>query len=468
MKIKEFLLIVFLLSGIVLSSCKKGEEESKVVTDDPRIRSMVISALPNATFVVNDMTGLIFNYDSLSYGTPINNLNPEFGGYGGALSFQYKLGENGEWKEFSNNALDFSTALPVFFKSIAPDADYTKEYRIDVRVHKYDVEAFTWTEKANALSVQGTVVSQKAVFYNQKYYFFYRNDLGKSYVITSGDGDDWTNGDEINIENPDWATLTSMHQSHKLAVQVAEELYVCDLSTGTPSFTQSNVALPEGTILQAPLFTLRNNFWIIAKEADLAFLYSLAEGAEEYEKRTSLPSRTPVEQITTFVSPSGSTTLGYIFGGKNTIGNGSVWGVDVSGNIMELTSNQYALPFLNYPMPLFFGNKLYLAGGIASYTGRTPSEESYTNRYIDLFYGSPNSGTGWSQDTHKFLPDEIKFAKGSLFEYKRNNIILIGGEIPIGENESKFSPSVWKGQLNQEILDDPNPKILDNLILKGN
>jgi hypothetical protein len=435
MKIKKFLLIVFLLSGVVLSSCKKDDDKIKIVTDDPRIRTMGISALP-ATFVVNDMEGLIFNYDSLSYGTVINKLFPEFAGYGGKLSFQYKLSENGEWKEFSNtDTLDFSSL--VFFKSIAPDSSYTKEYTVDIRVHKYDVEAFTWTKNEKTLPVQGTVVSQKAIFYNQKYYFFYSNEAGKSYVITSENGDDWKEAGEIDIDGPDWTTLTSMHQSHILAVQAAEELYVCDLSAGNLSFTQLvDAALPEGVTLQVPLFTLGNNFWIIAKEEDLTYyLYSLAKDAQEYQKGVLLPSGTPVEQITACVFPSGSTILGYIFGGKNANGNGTIWGIDIDGNIMELTSNQSALPSLSYSIPLFFGNKLYVTGGMIS------------GNYSDQFYASPNSGAAWSKDNHKVLP--LQVSKGSIFEYKRNNIILIGGE-----NKSGFSPSVWKGELNQEILDD--------------
>ena len=436
MKTKKLLLILFLLSGVVVSSCKKDDKDN-TVTDDPRIRTMSINSL-STTFVVNDVEGLIFNYDSLSYGTSVKTLRPIFTGYGGLLSFEYKLGGNGVWKEFTNDTLDFSS-LPVFFKAKAPDPKYTKEYRIDVRVHKYDVEAFTW-EESGTLPIQGTAVSQKAVFYNQKYYFFYCNDLGKSYVVTSTDGDNWTEAGEIGIDKLDWTTLTSMHQPQTLVVQAEGELYKCDdLSTNPSVFTPSNVELPEGCTLRVPLFTLENNFWIIASQADSTFLYSLANGAEEYQKGVLLPSRTPVEKITTFVSPSGSTTLGYIFGGEGTNGNGTVWGIDVNGNIVELTPGQSAFPFQAYPMPLFFGNNLCLVG-----------EEVTSGNYTNRFYVSPNLGATWSKDTHKTLPDEISpIAKGSIFQYERNKIILIGGE-----NKKGFSPTVWKGTLNQEILDD--------------
>jgi len=437
MKIKKFLLIAFSLP-IVIFSCKKDEEKDNTVTDDPRIRTMVINSL-RTTFVVNDVEGLIFNYDSLAYGTNISKLPPIFTGYGGPLSFQYKFGEAGEWKDFANDTIDFSSQ-PVFFKSIAPDPNYTKEYRIDIRVHKYDVDAFTWG-KSGTLPVIGTVVSQKAVFYNQKYYFFYCNDLGKSRVITSENGENWTDVGEIDIDNLDWTTLTSMHQPQTLVVQSGEKLYKCDdLSANPSAFTPFTVELPEDCTLKVPLFTLGNNFWVIAKnQSDSTFLYSLANGGEAYQRRTLLPSRVAlIEKITTFVSPSGTTTVGYIFGGESVNGNGTVWAVDVNGNIIELTSNQSVFPFLTYSMPFLFGNNLCLVGGITS------------GNYTDRFYVSQNSGATWSRDTHKTLPVEIgPIAKGSIFQYERNKIILIGGE-----NENGFLPNVWKGVLNREILDN--------------
>ena len=441
MKIKEFLLIIFLLSGVI-SSCKKSDDKDNTVTNDPRIRTMTESKLSTA-FVINDVEGLIYNYDSLSYKTDVTELQPVFTGYGGTLSFQYKKGKNGNWETYSSNdTLNFSSPIPIILKSIAPDSNYTKEYEIDIRVHKYDVEAFTWKKKGTLL-VQGTVLSQKAVFYNQKYYFFYRNESRKSYVITSENGNEWKEAGKIDIDDLDWTTLTSMFQPDNLAVQATGSLYVCNLAAkGSISFTPSDATLPENCTLQAPLFTLGDHFWIIAKQDQTYYLCSLAKGTKEYQKVTSLDSNVPVEKITTFVSPSGSTTLGYIFGGKNeTNGNGTVWGVDINGNMMQLTSNQPVFPSRIHPMPLFFGNKLYIVGGITS----------KNNIYTNQFYVSSNSGARWSEDTHKILPENQigSMAKGSIFQHERNKIMLIGGE-----NEKGFSSNVWEGILNQEILDN--------------
>jgi len=449
MQIKKFLFIAILLP-VALFSCKKDkDEDNKIVIDDPRIRTMSISALPT-TFVVNDVEELIFNYDSLAYGTPIKSLHPVFAGYGGALSFQYKYGENGQWKDYENygkTTVNFDSTigakkLEVFFKSIAPDTAYTKVYKIDIRVHKYDVDAFEW-EKVGTLPVQGTVVSQKAVFYNQKYYFYYRNELGKSFVLTSENGENWEDEGEIAIDNPNWATLTSMYQLQTLVVQAGIELYKCDDVSKNPlTFTPINATLSEGDILQVPLFTLGNIFWIIANQAGTNYLYSLVNGSNEFQQGVALSGRVPVENITTFVALSGNTTLGYIFGGEGILRNdtifGTVWGADVNGNVMELSQNQTVFTHSIYPMPLFFGNKLNIVGGITM------------GKYTDQFYVSPNSGATWLNDTHKTLPEEIgAIAKGSIFQYERNRVILIGGETKNG-----FSPNVWKGILKREILDD--------------
>ncbi|MDR1729127.1 MAG: DUF6242 domain-containing protein [Prevotellaceae bacterium] len=444
MKIKNLLLIAVLLP-LAFFSCKKEDDkdQEKVITDDPRIRSMSISALP-ATFVVNDIEELIFNYDSLAYGTDIDSLHPVFAGYGGALSFQYKYGEKGEWKNYSNqsttivnfDSVSGSQKLAVFFRSFAPDSSYTKEYKISIRVHEYDVDAFEW-ENAGTLPVQGTVVSQKAVFYNQKYYFFYRNDSGKSFVIISSTGETWGQAAEIAIGEADWTTLTSLHQPQKLVVQAGNVLYTCDLSENSLTFAPLNAGLPEGCTLKVPLFTLGNNFWIVGNETGTNFLYSLANNDDAFRKGPELSGRVPVEEINTSVLPSGSTMIGYIFGGKGTNGKGTVWGVDANGDVMELSQDQSVFPHLIYPMPVFFGNKLCLAGGIGA------------GKYTGQFYVSSNSGATWSNDRHKTLPDKIgAIAKGVIFRYERNRLILIGGE-----TEAGFSPNVWKGTLKQEILD---------------
>ena len=448
MKIKNLLFIALFLP-VAFFSCQKDDDDKnkvKVIKDDPRIRSMYINKL-SATFVINDVEGLIFNYDSLAYQTDISSLSPTFTGFGGTLSFQYKYGKNGEWKKYADNIynpiyLNFDSVagakkIPVFFKSTAIDSSYTKEYEVDIRVHNYDVDAFEWgKEKVGTLPVQGTVVSQKAVFYNQKYYFFYRNDLGDSFVISSTDGETWKESTKISTDGLKWETLTTLYQPQKLVVQAGSGLYTCDLSENPAVFT-SFTELPENIVLKAPLFTLGNNFWIIGKLAESTFLYSLANGGLLWQQGMELPGRVPAEKITTFVSPSGSTMLGYIFGGESITGNGTVWGIDVNGNIMELSQDQSVFPHLTYPMPVFFENKLSIVGGI--------TDGNYTSR----FYTSSNSGSNWSSDEHKTLPDKIgAIANGFITQYDRNKVILIGGETKNG-----FSPNVWKGTLKREILD---------------
>jgi hypothetical protein len=324
----------------------------------------------------------------------------------------------------------------LFIRATALDSSYVKDYKIDLRVHKYDVEAFQW-EKIARLSVQGTVVSQKVVSFNGKYYFFYRNEAGNSYVIVSEDGKSWEQKAEISLNSPDWATLTSMY-SASFAVKAIDGLYVWNAETNGFSFLLSDAVLPENATLKVPLFTLGNKFWVIAQgDNSTKILCYLPEGATEYVEKATLSPNVPVEKVTAFVSPSGITMLGYILGGSDARGNGTAWVVDASGNIGEMATGTL-FPALSYPMPIFFKSVLYIAGGKAT-----------DNSYSYEFYGSSNSGISWSKDTHKILPDSLPVAAGSIFEYGRNKAILIGGE-----NEQGFLPEVWEGTLKQEILDE--------------
>jgi hypothetical protein len=429
MKMKNWTFFVILFLGIIISSCKENKDTEDKLSDDPRVRSMVVSGI-SKMFVINDTESIIYNYDSLSYGTKINSLYASFSGYEGTISVQYL--KDGIWTEHvSTSPLDFTSGLRI--KSISADGVYSKEYDVDIRIHNYDVEAITW-EKVADLPVTATVVSQKTIRFNDSYYLFGVDETGESFVLISSDGENWTSR-EIVIDNPDWSTLSFMFRN--LVVSTETGLYTCDLSSGFV-FSPVEVALPAGVKNFMPLFTLNNNFWLMGEESGTYYLYMLRDGEEEYRRLLPLPAAFPVSEITTFLSPSSSNQLGYIFGGKNTDGSGAVWSLDTNGNLLNLTHNQSSLPYAIHSMPLYFEGKLFLVGG--------KKEEGYTSD----FHESTNFGTSWFNNTHKILPDEIgTIGSGYIYEYDRNKVILIGGK-----NESGFRKGVWKGILNQAILDE--------------
>jgi hypothetical protein len=427
MRIKNWAFCAIFLMGIITSSCNNNDENEEALSDDPRVRSLVINGI-SKTFVVNDTESIIYNYDSLSYGTNIKSLYPSFYGYDGALSIQYL--QQGAWVEYSSsNPLDFSSPLQI--KSISADGAFTKEYNVDIRVHKYDVEAITW-EKVATLPITSSVISQKTIRYNNSYYLFYADETGESFVLISSDGENWSS-QQLQIDNPDWKTLSYMSQG--VVVKTANGLYACDLSSG---FTFSEVAVPADVTNITPLFTVKNSFLLIGEKSGSYYLYELRDGESEYRQKSLLPQDFPVAEITTYLSPTSSNLLGYVFGGKNADGSGSVWSVDISGNVINLTNNRSSLPFRRYPMPLYFENNLFLVGG------------EKADGYTDEFLESTNFGVSWFDNTHKTLPKEIGArGAGYIYEYERNMLILIGGV-----NETGFQPDVWKGTLNQKILDE--------------
>jgi len=440
MKIKGFLSVVFLLT-ILFSSCKKDEKDDvAIVTDDPRIRAMSIDKISHA-FVINDTRGEIFNHDSLSYGTKIDALHPQFSGYAAGLRYQYKKDER--WVDYTGaDTLDFSK--PVWIKAIAPDSNYTKEYKIDIRVHRYDVEGFEWSDEKAIFSEQNAVVvSQKAYFYQKKFYFFYRDGNNDNHLFVSTDnGEQWSKT-TLQLEEPettwkpDWKTLTFMHQEQTLVVkdEITNTLYICkNIENDVLMFSPSKAVLPQNTTLKTPLFTLRDNFWVIAEEGSNRYLYYLPNDStkKEYIKKESLLPEFSLDEACIFVALSGSSTkLGYIL-----VKNGTeteVWVMDANGNIQQFSTGE-TFPFHTEAMPLYFGNRLYITGGMI--------EQDYSKK----FYETPNSGISWTENSHKFLPVEV--AGGSLFEYERNKIILIGGQTKDG-----FYPYVRKGVLKREILE---------------
>lgn len=429
-----FLLMLFSLSCGMFVSCKDDDDDDAVSLnyDDPRVRVMTINGI-SATFVVNDVESLIYNYDSLSFGTDVKRLHPVFSGYQVSPIMQYDSA--GTWKSYPSDTtfkLDFSNV--VKFRSISLDSLHTKVYTVELRVHEYDVESYEW-ELASTLPVHGDVVTQKAVSFGGKYYFFYSNGAGENYALSSSDCKSWKEEGSIVMAGADWHTLTERNGS--LVVNTANGLYVC---TSELSFIPSSALLPANLSMVKPLFTLGAKFWVVAEDVDgKKSLCSLAAGSQNYEVEDPLPSTFVVEGMEAVVSPSGSTLVGYLFTSDGQ-GGTAIWALDNVGNLMCLSNGKSPFDFRFGMMAYYYDKTLCVIGG-----------QDAAGNYQGTLYKSTDSGMRWGYDSHKIFPNEEEYRAYSsiLFNEDTNEVFMIGGK-----NKSGFAPGVWKGILKQFLMDD--------------
>ncbi len=420
MRFKTAILAACALMTVAGSACSDDDDDDFSDTD-PRIRYMAVEGL-STTFVVNDVEGIIYNYDSLTYGTDISALVPSFFGYDVSPTIEYW--KDGAWVTYSNDDDTTHKLNMDQLKIRSSRGGQTKEYTIDLRVHKVDVNSFLWTN-IGTLPVEGTVTGEKAVLYNSVYYLFYSNTAGNSYLLKSSDeGCSWT-GTAIAMKGADWNTLSETLNGF-VVLDTTGKAYVA----GTDgAFT---VAETGTCTLVKPLYVLSNKFWAIGQIDGVNYLCATAGNLSEMTKVAALPDGFTTENLSSTITHSGATTkIAYVYTTSN--GEGKMWAVDNVGNFLSLSTG--GVPYLEGTAVISADSEIGLLGGVT--TAGKPSTSYYT---------SSDGGLTWTDNWHKTLPGNIGgMAYTSTFaNTEGTQLLLIGGQTADG-----YSKYVWHGILKE-------------------
>lgn len=419
MKFKSYLLVSASF-GLLTISCHKDDESNEYSNTDSRIRSVYVDGV-NVPFVVNDCEHIIYNYDSLAYGTDVSHTMIFFSDYDvKEPGLTYFVNEGSEWKYFSNKTADsvFLDLRNIQIRTVSLDQKNSSSYKLDIRIHKYDVNAFNWL-KLSDLSFKGSVKLYKAVEISNKYYYFYTNDSGESYVLSSVDGKKWTSV-KLEMNAYDWSSLTVFND--KAAVFVGASIATIDVADSYKVALSDNVEN-----LKTLLFSLGNKCWALGSDG----LYTSSDGVE-FKKEKELPAGFPTDNITTLVTLTGTRTrIAYIYGVAN--GEASLWALDKGGNLIKASSSSTTgLPILSKSVLVNVDNELGLVGGVDA-----------DNEYVNTFYSSSDAGITWGENWHKELPSGIgRVANLSAFVTDDGKVIFVSGETAKG-----VSSAVWKGTL---------------------
>lgn len=423
MKLRNLLLYITAFTlAVVNSSCKDDDDET---APDPRIRRFVISQLgTNVEFIVNDVEGKIYNYDSLAYGTRVDSLYPSIYSYSSTDILSLEYSSNGkDFKELRNTIyLDFTK--PLTFISTNTKDNSTKKYTVEVRVHKYDVDAFQWTNTGEISEMKDSVLSQKSVVYNDLMWQFFQTKK-ECKVVTSEDGEVWKSK---KIDAPEALKLSTLcHIDDSLFVQGVSGAYYA------ANFTDLQFSKFDAITSGQLLYTLNNQIWII----DGGDIKSFSKSGEAKISQ-SLPETFVVDTISTFTAPSGYTTLGYLYAKKGD--NAEIWAADRYGNVECLTNGSEGIPYMDKTIAFNFGHTLGILGGI-----------SVDGEFTTECYTSENSGLTWTIDEHKDLSNSVgALADAGIFQTSHNGeFLLIGGRTAKGQNDK-----IWTLRLKQLLLEE--------------
>lgn len=424
--LKYGLMVVF---AVLSFSCNKDDDDVKSTDynlEDPRIRAVSFLENTDVVFVVNDVEGIIYNYDSLAYGTDVSAVKTQFYGFTSTPTVQYKKEGDSEWTSFTNGKrLDFTSPLKILATS--EDGANTKEYQFDLRIHSFDVAAFTW-EQFGQIEISDSVVSQKALKIDDNYYWFCRLSDGSNLSYSSTDGKSWDRHTISNNEFLEWTSLCLLDAI--LYVQDGEgNVYV---SSDYKTFKKKE-SLNSVSYL---LFNLDETLWAIKGDSLVKMT------GDSFAVVSALPSGFSTENILPFTASSGFTQVGYVYGTQNE--SGVVWSIDYKGNFNQLVTSNSSIPYLVEPMLYIYSTTMGIVGG-----------KSFDGTHSKKCYASYNSGVSWSNDWHKDLGDNLLGIEksGVLIISDEGEILIIGGN-----KEGKASPTVWRGVLNKIIEDELNYK----------
>lgn len=184
MTLRKLAILAMALPGIVGFIACNSEYESNIMTaSSTAIKSFsltkddsVVAHLDSVFFSIDLNKGLIFNADSLPYGTDVSKLIPVITTLETAsavtLTVTRTNGTDTTFNYLSNSTDTIDFTNPVKLRVVSYDGLKSSDYTVYVNVHKMVSDSLTWVENnKSALPTNlGTPAAQHTVTYNGSYY----------------------------------------------------------------------------------------------------------------------------------------------------------------------------------------------------------------------------------------------------------------------------------------------------------
>lgn len=457
-------LLIFIVSLFAFSSCLGDSQQTISVSDDASVLSMTIQrndSSPNAalaTFIVNEEEMMIYNLDSLPYGTRVDSLhlNIQFASSTGYI-INDSVSENVSYSAYGTgntgstaNAIDFTKKVKL--KNIATDKKASKEYIIDLRVHQVETYLHTWTQLKNQVLPNGSL-NQKALLLDKKFYYFH-GYASENKLYTSTDATNWTLAGETN-GLPVGVSLRDIqvYNSKLIVLHNGNEIYQ---SVDGLNWTKSDIDGDNAYDYKSLLFSFKDKLWAVAqhKISNNVRIANSIDGVSwqfsEQREFTDFP-------IGGFSSTSFKPVIGrekvLVVGGMDVNGNylNTLWSAENRLGVdtlywVNLKHRTFEFPEISEASTAYYGSKMLIFGGLKS-----PTEVADTLYQLTQ---SIDEGLTWVEtDTlQNRLPENYAFrSNASLIHDKENYTLYIIG----GKNKS-MQPltDVWKVKVNFYDFDD--------------
>lgn len=434
-------LLPLLAAGLCSCSSNTGSTAA-AVSSDATVASLKFAAqdsfpgLAKAVFIVEDRidTGMIYNVDSLLYGTRVDSVIPNF-------RFNHTPGAAVVYTSKDTIALtgldtvDFSVN-PTLLHVIASDYVSDKWYKIYVNVHQVDPDLYVWERVAeNVYPSEGT--EQKAVWQNGGLRLFVNDGTGNR-LLESANGSRWAE-----------AALTGLPANCRVRniIEADGRLYYGEGSTLYVSANASEWTATDfaaaGIRFVNMLYFFNDSVWAIVQDGSDAYRLATSPDGSEWRMHDVLPEDFPVSDYAALTFRSASNRQRAMI----------VGGFSASGEALNTRWNTEAVPAGGY-------NRSNFSIEQPHFRTLTGVSVVWYNRQFFLFGGtdadnqpgdyamleSADEGMNWfvPDPAHNALPASYTpRSRQSVVVDEQNNIYIIGGQ----SRTESFS-DVYRGRLN--------------------
>lgn len=413
------------------TSClDNGGTTSSAISDEAKITSFYlysdsIEGIDDYVFTIDNDSMLIYNYDSIDYGTRIDSLsfvlNPRF-------SSVY-INDTLDYYNLTEVYLDFTNG--VKFTVVASDEETSADYFVKVNVHQVDPDTFIW-QGVKSEVFAGYAMTEKALWINDRllYFAIVDNDL---LVNESVDGVKWE-ALEVSGLDIDFSAID-------LNYLVGYEDFVCfyydgELYKSADGATWTSEVI-TGIAVEYLLFSMEGKVFGVTADNGLARL-----DGTDWVDLGALPSDFPVEGAAVLVAkaPSGKERV-FVVGGIDSNGRflSTVWSSETGEYWSELSGG------IERFSPRAYAALAQYGGGLMLFGGMSQVEDSVSNSMVvtDAQMFSKDFGLTWGDPKSKSVISDLyvpRYAHSAVV-VPDGYIYLIGGK----SSSVRSNNDVWRG-----------------------
>ena len=437
---------------LLLSSCLGSDdnEYNYDIAKNCQISSFVlkhdsISSLGTTKFTIDQLNGLIFNQDSLPYGTDVDKVIATVSyattiSIGAVQVVQEAVGDTIPWN--GTDSLDYSK--PVKFIITAYDGITKKTYDTRLNVHQIVPDSMTWNLQSSSLP--GTSVSERKTIAftadGAEYYYMYAKEADGNHLYTASPSNlaTWTSQE-----------LTGLPESIVIWEQLTEYEKILYVPTSDQKLYQSTDGKAWQLVDNSPsivsVLGVVNEEKTAKKPSALAVIASI-DGVSHFASMDKSGVWFEGSTVSAQFPITGFAPLSYnlmyrerllLAGGKTAEGTvlADVWST-MDGVSWAITTSDKTFNTREGASIALYDSTFFIVGGFDA--------EGVALKDI---YRSRDNGLTWAlSDTLIVMPDNYKARAytSMIVDEETNFMYLFGGKDAKGKNDMG---ELWQGRINR-------------------